>query len=303
MALGHRLGVMRALMAALSPLTGQRSTGVATVRSTGGDVLLPKGRFAAPIVESTTGNKAIARDKLLFTTEDVTVDEAGVAVPVTSLLGGLRHNFPVATELRWDPELTGIEKVSSLSVATTGGLEPVGDASLRNIVAYEELTQPAAAALFAAKLRGLFPGAVVTWAGSGPAQRRGRGVWQRSDRWAIFLVVARQEGTVERGYQGLNLLDLVESYLGERGAVDGRNFSDQPTTITGAGRHSVTPTSFVYQITVETHGSVARVDTRLTDGTSGKGTAIANWDRTRYDVDVAETPAYPLLSDADYEQP
>ena len=302
MALGHRIMVLRSLMAVLAPLTGTRATGTATVAATGADVVLPKGCFAAPIVASGTGNAAIARDKLVFTTAETTVTSAGVSVPVTSLLGGTRHNFADGTQLRWDPSLTGVELVSSLDGAMSGGLNPTGDAALQRIVTYEELSMESAAALFAAKLHGHAPAAVVTWSGSGRAQRRGRDVWQRSDQWVIYVVVTRKDGTVERGHEGLNLLDIIEAYLGERGAVDGRHYSDRPTAILGARRHRVTPSSFIYALTLETSGAVQRIDTRVADGASAVGT-IAAWDRTRYDVEIAETPAYPLVTEADYAQP
>lgn len=298
MALGLRVTVMRSLMAVLAPLTGTRATGTALVKSTtGGDVVLPAGCHAAPIVASDTGNKQIARDKLVFSAAQVTVNPAGVAVPVRSLLGGVRHNFDDATELRWDPQLTGIELVSVLSGAMTGGLEPTGDAMVRRILAYEDLsTAQVAAQLFAAKMQSLTPTLIITWAGTGPSERMGRSVWQRSDRWVVYVVVTRKDGTIERGHQGLNLLDLVEAYLGERGAVDGANFSDPPVTITGASRHSVTPSSYVYALSLETHNAVDRIDTRVADG------QFADWVRTSYDVSVAETPPYPLVVDARYDQ-
>ncbi len=301
MSLGFRVTVMRSIMGVLAPLTGQRATGTALVRATGSDVVLPRGCFAAPIVESDTGNKAIARDKLLFTTAETTVTAGGTAVPVASLVGGARHNFAAGTDLRWDPQLAGVEIVSSLNVATTGGAEPTGDAKLRGLIPYEELaTNKIGGAIFAAKLQGLTPGVVVTWAGTGAAERMGRNVWQRSDRWILYLVVTRKQGTVERGHEGLNLLDLLEAYLGERGAVDGRNFSDPGVSIVGASRHSVTPSSYVYALTIETHGGMKRIDTRLVDGTAHG--VIADWDRSRYDVNVATTPEYPLIVDARYDQ-
>lgn len=302
MSLGFRVTVMRSIMAVLAPLTGQRATGTVTVRSTtGSNVTLPKGCFAAPIPASDTGAKQIARDKLLFTTEEATVAPAGTPVAIASLLGGTRHNFVDGTEVRWDPQLTGIELVSSLTGDMTGGAEPTGDASVRRIIAYEELATPdIAAALFSAKMVAQTPGVVVTWASTGPGERMGRSVWQRADRWILYVVTTRGSGTIERGTEGLNLLDLLESYLGERGAVDGRNFSDPGISIVGASRHRVTPSSFVYALTIETHGAMARVDTRLVDG-SAKG-PIADWVRTRYDVNVATTPEYPLIVDVEYDQ-
>jgi hypothetical protein len=304
--LGFRLMIARSVMAVLAPLTGTRSSGTVTVKATGSDVKFPGGCFAAPIIESESGNKAIARDKPVFvgmnpsTAEgDWTVTAAGTALPVTSLLGGARHNFEAAsTTLRWDPAMTGVELVSALAGDMTGGLDPTGDAHVKRILLYEDLsTAEIALQVFQAKMLTQAPAVILAWAGTGAGERMGRSVWQRPDRWVAYVVVTRQSGTVERGHEGLNLLDLVESYLGERGAVDGRNFSDPPVTIVGASRHSTTPSSFVYALTFETTSALQRTDTRLAEGKFGP------WDRTNYDVTVATAVPFPLVVDAEYDQP
>lgn len=308
MAQGVRTFTLRKLMAVLAPLTGLRASTTALVRpSTGSDVTLPAGCYVAPTVRSQADVPAVDRGRLFFVernpdTEDGTwtVTPAGSSVAISSVLGGERHNLPADTVLHWDPPLVGLEDTATMEAAATGGADPTGTASVRRIVAYEDLdTAQKALRLFQAQSRGETPAIVLCWTGTGPAIRRNLqgSIALRPETWVAYVVVSRMQGALVRGPTGLGLLDLVESYLMGRGAVDGQHFSDPPVIVTAAGRHSMSPTSYVYQLQFTTHTAMERIDTRIADGQFG------GWDVTRYDVSTATTESLPVITDARYPQP
>lgn len=311
--LGLRKYVQRKIMSVLAPLTGQRASGQITCSATGADVTLPQGCFGYPIIESAAGRPAIYRNQPVFVDQNPatsdgswTVTSGGVAVNAKSVLGGVRHNFKTGTKIRWDPALLGLELVSDIPAAWTGGAEASGDGAVRRIVSYETLGVEASADLFNARV-GTFPAIVVAWNGEGEHRRMGRDASHFPIRWKLYVVTQRQQGTNERGEAGLDILDLVTAYLTQRGAVDGvpgngntGHFSDPPTLVTGATRERVTPGSYIYAVGVETYNAQARLDPRL-EVNGGDG--FADWAKTMYDSDTATTPALPVIDEAGWYMP
>lgn len=306
MAVGVRKLILRRLMAVLAPLTGSRAEGTVLVRSTtGGSVTLDAGCHLVPAPESAAGNRQLDRSRPFFvlpngSSEQWTVTPGGTSVSVRSVLGGARMNIAAETRFRWDPSLTGLELFAESELDMTGGVDSTGEAAVRRIVGFEQLDSAQKALnLFQARSRGEVPAVILTWTASGPAVRRpldGRALL-RDELWKAYVVVSRMDDSQGRDSDGLDVLDLVESYLLGRTAVDGQYFSDQPLSILGARRHSVSPSSYTYEIDFSTRNTLEAIDPRITDGT------FADWETTKYDFTTADTPTLPTIEDARYPQP
>lgn len=279
----------RALMEVLRPLTGDPSTGSATIKSTSGDVKLPKRCFMAPLRRFVSNQEALDRDNLLRTREDVIATTAGVSVPLISMLGGKRQNHPVGTRLLLDPPLLGIEPYATVDTGgMTGGADASGTGSVRQIVRYEIISSATAAKdLFSARVHAGAPAIVVAWNDSGSPTAAGRAA-VRPDQWIIYVVTSRNDGKGVRGDDGADILDAVESYLHDRHSVAGHVFSQPSTQILSRGRLTTTPTSYIYTLTCQTTGAVKRIDTR------GELT-FAEWKRTLLDLPTADVPPFPIV--------
>lgn len=292
MSIGQTKRIRRGIMGALLPLTGTRSSGTATVRATGGDIVLPRGSFALPVTTSAAGVSQLAEDLPLWVTVDTTVTAAGAAVPVSSLLGGARQNMPTASRVRWDPALAGVEIESVLASALTGGADASGPGSVRQVRQYETLEADTGRDLFAACV-GQAPAIVLAWERSGGEVGRGGGRSLRPDQWLLYVVTSNARGAVARGDEGSEILDGIEDYLTDRSAADGIPFSGPPTKVLERVRVRVTQTAFIYAVRIQTFASVVRTDTR---------TSYAVWLRNRLDAKTADPTPLPVVDGAIWPQ-
>lgn len=314
------LTTARALMAVLQPLTGHRSTGTATVRSSPGpSAVLPQNAYAAPILGG-----AMRHDLLLRVNAnpaaptppatvqgDWTVVAAGTPVTMTSLVGGLDINLPINTQIRWWPAIEGVEPVSVLASAMTGGTSESGLGALEQIAFYEQLRPNLAGAsvdIYRSMLS-RFPGAVLAWEGLGPADgstvsalqqggaRVGRGVKLYAYEWDLFVITSRLDSSAARSEEGLALIDEIVETVTDRQDVDGLVFS-APTgvQIRDVRRHVVEPSFYVYLIRFSTVATVKKRDPRTWNP----------WLRTRLDADTTDGPPQgplPMIDDNRFNMP
>ncbi len=141
------LDTTRLVQACCQPLTGERATGTALLKSaTGANVVVPHGRYLFPLINGSVKHELAFKTAINPATVSLageargawTVTPAGIAVSILSNLGGARHNLPAGTSFVVDqplkPELVAKPMTQT---GTSGGTDPSGDLALYNFVAYE----------------------------------------------------------------------------------------------------------------------------------------------------------------------
>lgn len=267
----------RALLSVLAQggLTGVRATGIATVKATGGDVVLPRASYAVPIVTSAAGLAQRLPQQLVKVKAATTVKAAGTAVPVLAMVGGAAGNLPAGTKLRWDPPVPGVEIESVLDGGGMTGGSNVG-ALVRRLVSLEGLGQPGAAAPFWRAQAGDFPAVVVSWESGAFDGRKGNAKQGRTAKYRLWVVVSRLDGDHERRDHGKDLLDELAALLCDRGEADGEPFSVPPVELGAMGRLALEPSSYIYWLDVEVSTAVRRRELKT----------YADWTATRETLQV-----------------
>jgi hypothetical protein len=237
---GRTIQIQRLLMAALRPLTGERATATALVKSSGPEpVEIPANFYAYPLPESETGLSSVEDQRIIRTAEQLVATPGGTEVPVTSLLGGEWYNsLKAGTELLWTPPLIGVETHSRLTTDMTGGVSPpevngeLYPGFVRNIHTFDELGVGADTQqrLFEAMVAAA-PAIVVSWKRSSAAVLRGQRLGERPDIWFIHAISENRGGQVPRRHQAIHILDRVEELLSNLGDVDGVPFSSPPAVV------------------------------------------------------------------------
>lgn len=287
-------------MALLQPLTGERSTGTATVKADPGPTaVLPPNTYAVPIVGGDMRFTSLLRVAVNPAAEaGWTVDTIGTPVALTSLVGGIDVNLPAGTEIRWWPTVPGIEAKSVLATPLVGGTKAVGIGALAQVVLFEQLRADLSRAsedLFKS-LVSRFPAAVLVWEGLGPADgstvspldqggaRVGRGIKLYAYQWDLFVVTSRDDSDSARREEGLALVEEIIEHIQDKQIVDGVPFSS-PTgiQIVDCRRWLVATSFYVYLIRFATVSSVKARDPRTWNP----------WLITKLDVTTPE-PASPL---------
>lgn len=271
----------RSLLSLLQPLTGARSLGTATVKSSpGGSATLPAHSIAVPIIGG-----AMRFDRLLKVKENPatqpeggwTVVAAGTSVPMISIVGGADMNIPAGTEIRWWPSIDGIEAKSLIPGAMGGAGEPSGLASLKSVAFFEQLRADlsgAAIDMFKSMVS-QYPAAILVWEDSGPADgnaidltaktsaRVGRGIFLYQHSWDLFIISSRTDGDPQRREEGLALLEAMTELLQDATSADGLVFSNpQGVRIVRRQRWLVSPTFYVYRIQLVTVEATKRREAR-----------------------------------------
>ncbi len=179
----------------------------------------------------------------------------------------------------------------------TGGANATGVGSVKQIVHYETLSSGTTAIdLFNARVSSQAPSIVLAWESSGSPTAVGRNVARRQDRWILYVVTTRGDGSGKRRDEASDILDAVEAYLVDRKSVAGFVFSAPATQIMGRGRLTVTKTSYIYTVSLETGGTVERIDTRGANSPEGELT-FAAWQTTQLDMPTADVPPFPIVHD------
>lgn len=298
------LDTARAIAAVLQPLTGNRSSGTATVRATPGpSAVLKPNQHAVPIVGGSMRFDRMV--KTAINPDDAagwTLDDVGTPVTMISLVGGAEMNLPIGTQLRWWPTAEGIEPVSVLGAAMTGAAAPTGVAGLKQIAFFEQLQanlSGSVADMFKSMVS-QYPAALIVWEGSNPsdndtvsplgnkASRVGRGVKLFSENWDLFIITSRLDGDTQRREEGMALVEAVTDQLSDRSAVDGFVFSaPNGIQIVARGRHLVAPGFYVYRVQLHTVSSQSSKDART----------FNDWLVTRLDADTIEDDPLHLVHD------
>jgi hypothetical protein len=293
----------RALLSLLQPITGNRSTGTATVRAVPGPTaVLPRNAYAVPIVAG-----AARWERMLKVAKNPAQDDGhwdvaagGTPVSMISMVGGAEMNLAVGTKIRWWPTLDGIEPVSTLTVAATGATEPTGLAALKQVAFFEELRPNltgAAQDLFRSMVT-QYPAAVLTWETSDPADgsaidmtantsaRVGRGIFLYQHAWDLFIISSRTDSDPQRREEGLAIVEAVTELLQDATTADGEVFSNpNGVRVVRRQRQMVSPNFYVYRIGLVTVAAMRATERR----------SFHDWVRTRLDIDTPDAPPLEIV--------
>jgi len=293
--IGQTKRIRRAILAALRPMTGDRSSGEITATASGGNITVPKNSFLVPVLESAAGNSQLEPNWPIRVVEDTLVAAGGTTVTVTSLIGGSANNLADGTMLRWDPPLVGLTETAVVSGGgLTGGADATAGApgALKSLVSFEEIrSREQAQALFQAGITNALPAGILAWTGTNQGRKVGAGVHIRDDTWELYLVVTWSDEGLGQIDRVLDLLDAAESYLVDRKASDGFPFSaPDGTDILGRQLVRQTAGSLIYSVRFATMSAVQRVEHRsVTEG------SWAAWAKTVIDLETATTPPLPVV--------
>ncbi len=266
----ERLG--RALLAQLSPLTGQRAIGVVTVTATTGGAL-PANTYLLPVV----GGQL--RDDLPFKTVGTSdpVDPGDpISVPITSNAGGARHNLPAGTVFRFDPPLEGFEPTATLEAS----MVDAGDAGavVRKLAWFEDLDSANPGKDIFDSLLLEYPAIMLAWQGSEPAEGTTSGLQQGGTRarrqirfwreaFVLYVVCGRLRSDSARRQQGLLLMHAVTDLLTDRKQNDdGEQLSDvgAGVDIFARSRYQRRPNCYVYAMRLRANQTVGPAIDRRT---------------------------------------
>ncbi len=227
----------------LQPLTGDLATGNVMFKPVSGATeRLPAYTFLSPVV-----NNQYRPDlafKIPYNDADpdgaYTIAAAGTAVPVISNIGGKRHNVPVSTVFRIEPDAgANIQGTGVATGAFTGGTDSfdstnieVNDLALANAVLYETFGSSESIEQFNANVGGRWPLVILFWAGDEPADgyannntsaptKRGSHSMQYAQDFELWLVCNRVDSEAQRRGQAMRLIDAISLELYDRMAVDG----------------------------------------------------------------------------------
>lgn len=262
--------IRRGILSSLAPLTGVVSTGelLARTSSGAGDVEIPRNCHLVPIPASATGRVEISHDLPFRVTADTTIGEGGTALPVASILGGARNNFPVGTRFRWDPVLVGVEPEAVVTGADlAGGADAAeGPGIVREIRAFETLESlQAARDLFAAEV-GQLPALVVAYSGSNEVEITGEDRVLEAHRWRIYAITRWGSNGIDTGNEALDILSAVRGLLIRRSSSRKLVFSAPPASVVQVSRVRITPSVFVWALDLTTYAGAVRTDFRPAEG-------------------------------------
>lgn len=276
--------IARALFALVTPITGERSSGTITVSAPGmgpGQALLPANSYLRPVVGGSL------REDLVFKTTDDWVLALGTTesgVPITSNVGGARHNLAAGTVLRFDPVPPGYARDVTVDADMTDGSD-VGS-RLKSLAFFEDIDSANPSAdIFGAKLAA--PALMLVWQRSDPADglnaglsrgqsRRARNVVTFKESFTAFIITARLTGDPARRREGLILAQDISRLWSDRMQNDdGEQLSTvgSGVEITGRSRYRRDEKTYIYTVGL-------RVNATL-EGTGSLSLNAGPWDRTR----------------------
>lgn len=213
----------RAIFATLAPATGVRATGSITVEALGSGepAILPANTYLLPVI----GGQL--RDDLVFKTTDEWslprgTQEAGVTIK--SNVGGLRHNLPAGTVLRFNPTAEGFAATATLDADMTSGSD--AGALIKRVAFFEDLDSAAPSSdLFASKIGDR--GVMLIWTNSEPVEGAMGGLRQGANRatrtrkfwresFVLYVVVTRLTGDSARRQEGQVIMQAITRLLTDR---------------------------------------------------------------------------------------
>jgi len=297
----------RAILAQLTPLTGERAEGVVRATGLGAEVVVPANTY---LVATVRGHK---REDLLYKTAgDWTIPAvpgAFVDLPIVSNVGGHRHNQPNGTTFRFEPPIPGLEPTGTAIGAIAGGSN---DGQLvKSVAIFEEIDSGNEQEDFFDSMLIDYPGVIVSWLTSEPAEgaqaglRRGSTRGSRSvsfyrESFVLYVIVGRLASLGARRAEGQVIMQAATRLLSDRMQNDD---GEQLSTV-GAGveiesraRLIRREKHYVYGVRLRTNQTAeARVD----------GREFAKWTKTRIQGAVpgreAPEPTTPLVIVDDTEE-
>jgi hypothetical protein len=222
----ERLLTKRALLSALGPLAGTRSTGNVTATASGASVTLPPFTYGVPIID---GKAVYARMfKTLPSTdlpeepEGTLVTSSGTAVAVRAVCGGGAGNLAAGTRILWQPLPTGILAYGTVAAGgIAGGVSATGPGRCARVVALDMLArEEATRTVWQAQGEG-FPAIIVSRVGSTVRQLRSVGSAQRAHTFRVYVVSVNYESADERQGEAELLRDRIEDVLQGLADVEG----------------------------------------------------------------------------------
>jgi len=278
------IALARALFALLTPITGERATGSVTVSAPGmgpGLAALPVNSYLRPVV-----NGKLREDLLFKTTEpwELALGTTESGVPITSNVGGARHNLPANTVLRFDPVPPGYARDVMLDAPMTDGSDD--GARLKSLAFFEDVdSSNPEADVFKAQLS--VPALMLTWVRTDPADglnaglsrgasRRGRNVVTVKEAFVAYIITGRLTSDPGRRSEGLQIAEAVSGLLTDRMQNDdGEQLSTVGSGIefTGRSRYRRDEKTYIYTVTF-------RVNQTL-EGTGSLSLDVRPWDRSR----------------------
>lgn len=226
----------RAILGGISSLTGTRASGTVLVTAGGGDVGLPRNRYALPVIDGQQRPDLAAKvDEGPNDDKSWTVTSSGTSVSMFSNMGGIRQNLPGDTVLAFDPPISGI-KSAVVTVPFTGGANASGFGALKDAAMVEHLgTLPVD--LSRSSIKG-FPCALLAWSDDEPADSSTTSMMSpRSSRlgtrknlykitYQLSVISERSESDHARRAYGIEILDQIAELLVDRNTVDGEHISN-----------------------------------------------------------------------------
>ncbi len=292
------------ILACLAPLTGTRSSGIATVRSTGATGNLPAGCYAFPVINDQVDYARPFRHASVGpdgNPRSVVVSQSGTDVTITSVLGGKGVNLAAGTRLLWFPSNPGIEQLSQVSAAPmTGGDADPSPISLSSLVWSEEPIDGANTGSLIKTALQRCPAGILQWAGRSATTRpHGPKSLTRTDQWQLLICASSLESHHQRALQGMTIVDLAEAELADRASVDGIVLSSPPIKMLGVRPGPMSASVYVSTMRFETSITIESTD-------DTKRRTYEEWQRTRFDfptmVDEGE-PTFDVVGGATYPQP
>lgn len=229
----------------LQPLTGARATGQCLFKPVSDQpVVLPAGTYLSPVLNGQyrpdLTYKVPVNPNATTDCRGWTIAPGGTAVTLISNIGGKRHNVPINTVFRIEPEVgNAVGGTCSSVTAFTGGVDaldstdPVAlDLGLANVVLYETFGSSESIEQFNANLGGRWPIVMLFWAGDEPADgfannnlstptKRGSHAMQYAQDFELWLVCNRLDSEPQRRGQAMRLMDAISYHLYDRMSVDG----------------------------------------------------------------------------------
>lgn len=292
----ERLG--RAIMAQLSVITGDRSEGLAVVKLADGQttpVVLSPNTYAIPIAISNSGARADEQMPVKVVHNPATVKEHlqvgnwtivpgnGVQVRFRSNLGGARGNWKPGTQLKFNPEIPGLNPMALVvgSGFTGGTIGPV-----KQVVSYDDFpSSDISKATFQGRVQDM-PALVLAWMSSSPvegrvagltqgATRKGRGVRAYFENFALYTLCGDATSGETRRKIALEVTEAARSLLGDHKInIDGERLSGLGTglEITTSNRLPKKEQALPMLTTLRVISVRKRVDART----------YQEWNKTRY---------------------
>lgn len=293
----------RALASLIAVEQGQYSAGYALVKSTGATGRVDAFDHATPILNGSMDEAFEVRVEPNPDDDEQgwDVTDAGVLVPITSVVAGTSANLPAGTELRWNPESTGIEAVSVVAPGgMAGGTQKTTFGALQQFRHYRTLGDRMGAEQFFRGQVGAYPAAVLAWAktypwdgsstatAGGDATRVGEGVRLYRHEWHLYLVTSRLDGEERRRRESDTLRDNLLGLLTDATAHRGINLSSPD----GLNVLDALP----FALTDFTHVDLIRFTTTFGLANRELDEVYPDWEQTRQRVQTATQGEPPTKS-------